>query len=85
MVQAGPIPPAGRGPLPSCPCGPADECAHVGTYRHRANPDATPYQVDFVLASEALSDHVSSCAALENWSWERSDHVPIVTKPDLPS
>lgn len=75
--------PFGSEPLTRCPCGTASSCQHVQTYWHLHKPDATPYQVDYVVTTKAVRLSVKPRVITEvgNASLVQqrvSDHCPIV-------
>ncbi|MGB8648923.1 MAG: hypothetical protein WCF84_27045 [Anaerolineae bacterium] len=57
---------------------------YVRTYRHRNNPNSTPYQDDWVFATENL--HLISCEAKdEETAWALSDHCPVIAEFEIPA
>jgi Endonuclease/Exonuclease/phosphatase family len=68
-----------KGPLKGCPCQKLSErpCRHTLT---RLIPgDDTPYQEDYLFASQALAGTLDDCFALEPEEWRSfSDHAPII-------
>ena len=68
------------GPLANCPCGDAERCDHVHTYRHMNRDGGRAFQNDYVLATEGLRERLVSCKALTDQNpelWSLSDHAPI--------
>jgi hypothetical protein len=51
--------------LAKCPCGDPASCTHVRTLRHMNSADSTPWQVDYLFASEDLK-------VVTSLSWESS-------------
>jgi hypothetical protein len=66
-----------RGGLPNCPCGLGDACTHTWTKLDPKRP-TIPYQDDYLFASRALADRLTSCDALPFTENSPSDHAPIV-------
>lgn len=57
---------------------------NVPTYHHnRQTPDTATRQLDFVFASEGLSDHVTATALNEPEQWGGSDHCQIRIDVDV--
>lgn len=73
-----------EGPLDNCPCQNLSErpCTHTLT---RLIPgDDTPYQEDYLFASQALAATLDECFALEPEEWRPfSDHAPIIATFDI--
>lgn len=70
--------------MPGCCCGDGDACINVRTMRVRNQAESTPYQNDYLFASEGL------LPALTAWEvqatdqmWAASDHCPVVVTLDL--
>ncbi len=73
-----------RGPLASCPCGPAPECRHVRTFRFDNKPDGGPWQVKSFFALKALAPSLISCAPVDDeQAWALSDHCPVIAEFDV--
>lgn len=76
--------PLDRGPLKGCACGPMTTCRHVRTQRHGNKTDSKPWQTDYLWATPALTQRVTSCRTLdEEPAWAISDHCPVVADIDL--
>jgi hypothetical protein len=73
-----------EGPLDHCPCQKLSErpCRHTLT---RLIPgDDTPYQEDYLFASQTLFEGLGDCFALEPEEWQLfSDHAPIIATFDI--
>lgn len=68
--------PAGR--LADCPCTLGEGCTHTRTRMDPTNPQV-PYQMDYLFASRALVERLSSCEAVAHDAWP-SDHLAIVAE-----
>lgn len=68
--------PSGR--LAGCPCTDGEACEHVRTRKDPHYPN-TPYQTDYLFASQKMAKRLVSCEALATEEWLAiSDHAPIV-------
>lgn len=66
------------GRLDGCRCVFGDDCRHSWTRLDPNHPDI-PLQVDYLFASPALADRLTSCEALPPPEWKTySDHSPII-------
>jgi endonuclease/exonuclease/phosphatase (EEP) superfamily protein YafD len=65
-----------QGRLAGCPCTLGESCNHIRTRVDPGNPDV-PYQMDYLFASPALAERLSTCEAVAHESWP-SDHLAIV-------
>jgi hypothetical protein len=76
----------GRLPLDGCSCGASLSCRHVRTYRHRWQPTSSPWQNEYVFASESLAHQLVACTVLDDdVYWALSDHCPVLATFDLPT
>jgi exonuclease III len=63
-----------------CDCADTPGCGHVRTHTH--NRSARPWQLDYVLANRVL--RFDSCrTVLDDVTWQRSDHAPVVARLTL--
>ncbi len=85
LLLLGPFRSNDRPPLEGCTCGSA-ACRHVDTFRYQRNPAATPYQNDFMFATNQLESVLADngCFACEDDDvWTYSDHRPVVPRFEL--
>lgn len=74
-----------REPLERCAnCdGEPEGCGHLWTHKNGNSPNAAVQQIDFIFASEALTDEVTDVyggvGEFED-AWDFSDHAPVVAE-----